>query len=70
MSTTDILKEIDRLPFNEKLFVLEKTLKDILRYNYEQQMTIAAEAMENEYKTNPDLTAFSDLDMEDFYEAK
>ena len=61
MSTTDILKEISKLPFNEKLFIIEKALKDILRYTNEQQMTIAAETMENEYKTNSDLTAFSNL---------
>ncbi len=70
MSTSDILKEINQLSFNEKLFIIEKALKDILKYNYEQQMTVAAEAMENEYRTNPDLTAFSTLDIEDFYEAK
>jgi hypothetical protein len=70
MSTTEILKEISRLPFNEKLLVIEKTLKDVMRYNYEQQMTIAAGALENEYKTNTDLGAFSNLDKEDFYETK
>jgi hypothetical protein len=70
MSTTDILKEIDRLPPNEMLLVIQKALKNLMRYNYEQQMTIAAEALENEYKTNTDLTAFSNLDMEDFYETK
>jgi hypothetical protein len=70
MSTTELLKEIDRLPLNDKLFVLEKAIKDIIKHNYEQQMTVAAESMENEYKTNKDLTAFSKLDIEDFYEAK
>ena len=70
MSTTDILKEIDRLPFNEKLFILEKALKNVLRYNYEHQMTVASEALANEYKTNTELTAFSNLDTEDFYETK
>ena len=70
MSTTDILKEIGQLPFNEKLFIIERALKDILRHNYQQQMTVAAEALENEYRTNAELTAFSNLDIEDFYEAK
>lgn len=70
MSTSDILKEIDRLPLNEKLLIIEKAVKDILRYNYDQQMTVAAESLENEYKTNPELTVFTNLDMEDFYETK
>lgn len=70
MSTSDILKEINMLPFSEKLFIIEKALKDVLRYNYEHQMTIAAEALENEYKTNTELIAFSNLDIEGFYETK
>ena len=70
MSTSDILKEIHLLPLNERLFIIERAIKELLQYNYQQQMTIAAEALENEYKTNSDLTAFSNLDWEDFYEAK
>ncbi len=70
MSTKDILQEINRLSLNEKLFILETTLKDLLKYNYEQQMTIAAESLSDEYKTNKELTAFTNLDWEDFYEAR
>lgn len=70
MSTAELLKEIDSLSLNEKLLLLEKAIKDIIKHNYEQQMTIAAEALENEYTTNSDLTAFSNLDIQDFYEAK
>ncbi|MCC7400873.1 MAG: hypothetical protein IT214_05260 [Chitinophagaceae bacterium] len=70
MSTSDILKEIHQLPLNEKLFLIEKALKEILRQNYIQQMTIAAEELGNEYKTNSELTAFSNLDWEDFYETR
>ena len=70
MSTIELLKEIDKLPLNDKLFLLEKAIKDIQKHNYEQQMTVAAESLEHEYKTNKDLTAFSNLDIEDFYEAK
>ena len=70
MSTAEILKELNHLSINEKLFIIEKTIKDILKYNDIQQMTVASEAMENEYKTNSELTAFSNLDMEDFYETK
>ena len=70
MSTADILKEIDRLPLNEKLFLLEKAIKDIMKHNAGSQMTMAAESLENEYRTNSELTAFSNLDFEDFYEPK
>ena len=70
MITVELLKEIDQLPLNEKLSLLERAIKDIIRHNFEQQLTIAAESLENEYRTNSDLTAFSNLDIEDFYEAK
>ena len=70
MSTSDILKEIDLLPLNEKLSLIQKAIKDMIRHNYEQQLTVAAEAMENEYKTNTELTAFTSIDLDDFYETK
>ncbi len=70
MSTAEILKELNHLSINEKLYIIEKTIKDILKYNNVQQLTVASEAMENDYKTNNELTAFSNLDMEDFYETK
>jgi hypothetical protein len=33
-------------------------------------MTLAAEDLANEYKVNEELTVFSDLDIENFYEAR
>jgi hypothetical protein len=60
-STIDILKEIGQLPLNENFFIIENPLKDILRHSDDWQMNIAAEALENEYRTNSDLTAFSNL---------
>jgi len=70
MSTSEILDKISRLSPAEKLFIIEKTCKDLLRDNSVQQMTVAAEALENEYRTNQELTAFTSIDLEDFYEAK
>ena len=70
MSTSEILDKISRLSPAEKLFIIEKTFKDLLRDNSVQQMTVAAEALENEYRTNQELTAFTSIDLEDFYEAK
>lgn len=70
MSTSEILKEIDHLPLNEKLALLERAIRDIIKHNYEQQMLVAAESMENEYKANKELVAFTSIDMDDFYETK
>lgn len=70
MSTAEILNKINQLSPAEKLFIVEKTFKDLLHSNAIQQLTVAAEALEIEYRTNQELTAFSSIDFEDFYEAK
>jgi len=70
MSTTEILDRISRLPPEEKLFIIEKTFRELLSTNAMRQMAAAAEALENEYRTNKELTGFSSIDFEDFYEAK
>ena len=70
MSTNEILREIDKLPVSEKLQVVEQTLKKICTSEVYQQMTIAAEGLADEYRNNKELNAFSNLDMEDFYEAR
>jgi hypothetical protein len=70
MSATEILEKMNQLSTTERLFVIEKALKSLIDSNLSEQMTLAAESMENEYKTNAELTSFSNLDFEDFYEAK
>lgn len=70
MSAAEILENINRLSPTEKLFIIEKMFKDLLKNDSLRPMTFAAEALESEYKSNAELTAFSSLDLEDFYEAK
>ena len=70
MSTTEIIRAIDRLPIAEQLQVIEQTLKKIRATEVYHQMTLAAEDLADEYKVNKELTIFSDLDMEQFYEAR
>lgn len=70
MSTAEILEKINQLSPAEKLFIVEKTFKELLKDDSVRQMTVAAEALENEYRSNKELTAFSSIDLEDFYETK
>lgn len=70
MSTTEIIRELDKLPISERLQVIEQTLKKIRAAELYQQMTLAAEDLTDEYKVNKELTVFSDLDIENFYEAR
>jgi len=70
MSTTEIIELINQLPINTRLEVIEKTLKSLRIHSESHQLSIAAEALYNDYKTDKDLTAFTDIDFENFYEAR
>ena len=70
MSTQEILSEINRLPLQDRLFIIEKTLEVIRANELDQQLSVATEVMKTEYRSNKELTAFTSLDLEDFYEAR
>ena len=70
MSTQEILSEINRLPLQDRLFIIEKTLEVIRANELDQQLSVATDAMKTEYRSNKELTAFTSLDLEDFYEAR
>jgi hypothetical protein len=69
MSSKEILQDIKRLPFHERLTVIEKALKT-LHESSETQMEKAAKALLSDYKNDKNLTAFTSLDLEKFYEAR
>jgi hypothetical protein len=69
MSTTELLKEIAKLPIDERLLLVEETIKSV-RESSDEKIKQAVEIMTDEYKNNKDLTALTSLDFEDFYEAK
>lgn len=70
MRTTELIKEIEKLPVEKRIFVIEKTLQSIRKNDKNSQMKKAAEMLYADYTTDPELTVFSDLDYADFYEAK
>ena len=70
MRTTDIIKEIRRLPLNKRIYVIEKTIQSIRQQEDANQMTIAAESLADDYRTDKELTAFTNIDFEDFYETR
>ena len=70
MSTQEILREINKLSLQERLLIIEKALETIRANETDQQLSIAAESMAPEYKSNKELTAFTSLDLENFYEAR
>jgi hypothetical protein len=70
MRTNEILKEIQRLPIQKRILVIEKTLHSIRRHEEITQMKKATDFLFVDYKSDKELTAFTNLDFEDFYEAR
>lgn len=69
MSTEEILEGIKQLPFNERLLVIEKALQT-LHKSKDTKMEIAAKTLLADYKEDNNLTAFTALDCEAFYETR
>ena len=70
MQTLDLLKEINRLPLNKNFYIVEETLKSIKKEELDVRMESAVKEMYSEYATNKELTVFTEIDFENFYESK
>jgi len=70
MKTTELIKEIQKLPLRKRIYVIERTIRLIRKQEEDSQMEIAAEALYEDYKDNKELTAFTNIDFESFYEAR
>jgi len=64
MGTTEILKEIKRLPIQERIFLVEKVLHEIREKEEYNELKDAAEALYSSYKSDKELTVFTNLDFE------
>ncbi len=70
METKEIIQQIVKLPVEERLLVIERTLKSIREKAIEEKMGKAVAELQEEYKTNKELTVFTDIDFENFYESR
>lgn len=71
MEAVSIIKEIIKLPIIERMLIIENTIKSIREEaTKERSLRVGAEALLSDYKTDKELTAFTALDSEDFYEAE
>jgi hypothetical protein len=70
MQTVDIIQEIQRLPLTKQFYVMEETLKSIKKEEIKHQMEMAVDALYDDYVNDKELTVFTNLDYEHFYEAK
>jgi len=70
MRTNEIIKEIQRLPVSKRIYVVEKAMYSIRTQEDKNIMKKAANVLFSDYKTDKELTAFTNLDFENFYETK
>jgi len=70
VQTKDLILEIQRLPIAKRFYVVEETLKSIKNEEMHHQMELAVNELYEDYLNDKDLTSFTSLDFENFYETK
>ena len=70
MNTSDIIKEIERLPLSKRIYIIEKAIQSIRKNDDLKQMEEAASALLKDYESDYELTSFTNIDMDEFYETK
>jgi len=70
MKTTEIIKEIQRLPIPKRIYVIEKAIRSIRKQEDKNQLKKAADELYDLYKSDKELTVLTDIDFEDFYETR
>jgi len=70
MRTIELIREIQRLPLQKRMYVVEKALHSIREQENSIQMQKAADILLHDYTSDKELTAFTDIDFERFYETR
>ena len=63
MRTNDLIKEIQRLPIQKRMFVIEKTIHLLRKHEDTNAMKKAADSLYADYTSDKELTAFTNLDL-------
>jgi len=69
IQTTDIIHDIIRLPVSQRMLIVEQVIRSI-RHEEQQPLEKAAESLYEDYCNDKELTVFTQLDCEDFYETR
>ncbi len=68
MEVISLMHEIQRLPFSKQIYIAEWIIKSIRQRESKSQMQIAADKLYDDYMNDKELTIFTNLDFEHFYE--
>ena len=69
MEALEIIRNVNRLPLSQQMLVAERIIHSI-RNREQPSLEIAAERLYIDYMTDENLTVFTKLDYEDFYETR
>jgi len=69
METLEIIRKVNRLPLPQQMFIAERIIRS-MRQRKQPLMEMAANSLYADYMTDENLTAFTQLDCEDFYETR
>jgi hypothetical protein len=70
MEAVEIIHKIDLLPLTQRMLIVEKIIHSIRKEEQKTNLSKAADVLYNDYKNDKDLTDFTSLDYEEFYETK
>ena len=68
MEAIEIIRNVQRLPLSQQLLIAERIIHS-MRQSEQLSIEAAVDSMYADYMTDENLTAFTQLDCEDFYEA-
>jgi hypothetical protein len=69
MEVLEIIRNVNRLPLSQQMLVAERIIHSV-RYREQSSLAEAAERLYEDYMTDKNLTVFTKLDCENFYEAR
>ena len=67
MNTSELIKEIKKLPVSKRIYIIEKTVHSLRESEEKKRITKVVEEMSEDYKTDADLTAFTNIDFEQVF---
>jgi hypothetical protein len=70
MKTSDLIKELNLLPMRKRIYVIERTIHSMRTKEEKGDMKKAVELLLPDYLNDEELTVFTALDFEGFYEAR
>jgi len=68
METVEIMRHVNRMPVSQQMLIVERIIHSI-RQREQPSMEMAVERLYADYMTDENLTVFTQLDCEDFYES-